>query len=276
MWGGVYVSILAFAWAAVYMWKLARDTLGESLAADSVALMAAYPFAAFFSAPYSESVFVLGSIGAFYHFRREEYWQAALWGALVGVTRPNGCFLSVALAVLLVLPKGTARSRRPVAGLFAASAPGLGMLAYSAYVKHLTGSWFGWARLHEAWGRSYHGVAPAERAYQWIADEGVLHVVQGIPFDTLNALGVLFAVILLWAVFRRLGAAYAVFVLVNLVPPLFAGGFLSMGRLTATLFPLFLALAAVTPRRFITPLVTAFALGQGLAATLFFTWRELF
>ena len=37
------------------------------------------------------------------------------------------------------------------------------MLAYSAYVHETTGSWFGWARLHEAWGRSFHGIAPVGR-----------------------------------------------------------------------------------------------------------------
>ncbi len=79
-----------------------------------------------------------------------------------------------------------------------------------------------------------------------------------------------------WAVFRRLGLAYAVFILINVVPPMLAGGVLSMGRLTATLFPLFLALAAVLPPRAVTPVVTLFALGQGLATVLFFTWRPLF
>ena len=37
-----------------------------------------------------------------------------------------------------------------------------------------------------------------------------------------------------------------------------------------------LALAAMAPPRAVTPLVTGFAVGQGLAAALFFTWRPLF
>ena len=111
------------------------------------------------------------------------------------------------------------------------------MLVYCAYVNHLTGAWFGWARLHEAWGRSYSGLAPVERAYGWITDEGLLHVVEGVPYDTLNSLGLIFVLLMLWPVARRLGFAYAAFVLVNVVPPMLAGGVLSMGRLTATLFP---------------------------------------
>jgi hypothetical protein len=101
-------------------------------------------------------------------------------------------------------------------------------------------------------------------------------VIQSAPFDALNSLAFLFVLLMLWPIARRLGLAFTVFVLVNVVPPMLAGGVLSMGRLTATLFPVFLALAAVLPARAVPPLVTAFAIGQGLAAVLFFTWRPLF
>ena len=284
LWAGVIISLVAFAWAAIYLWRLARDTIGEARASDAVALFAAYPFAVFFSAPYTESLFLLGAVAAIYHFRRQEFVQAAAWGLLVGLTRPNGCFLSIVLACLLVQPLGPLRSRditksrnhQIIKSLVAASAPGLGMLIYSTYVHHLTGAWFGWARLHEAWGRSYEGLAPVARAYGWITDEGLLHVVEGVPYDTLNSLGFIFALVMLWPVIRRLGVAYAAFVLVNVIPPMLAGGVLSMGRITATLFPLCFALAASISPRAVTPLITAFAIGQGLAAALFFTWRPLF
>jgi hypothetical protein len=280
-WGATIMSMLAFAWAGVYLWRLARETIGEDRAGTAVALLAAYPFALFFSAPYTESLFLLGAVATIHHFRRGELIHAAAWGLLVGLTRPNGCFLSLVLAVMVVEKLRVSeitKSLNPqiIKSLAAAAAPGIGMLIYSAYVRHLTGSWFGWARLHEAWGRSYSGLAPMERAYGWITDEGLLHVVEGVPYDTLNSLGLIFALVMLWPVFRRLGVAYALFVLVNLVPPMLAGGVLSMGRLTATLFPLFLALAVTIPPRAVPPLITAFAIGQGLAAALFFTWRPLF
>jgi hypothetical protein len=281
LWGGVLVSVIAFVWAAVYFWRLARDTIGEERAGSAVALLAAYPFALFYSAPYTESLFLLGAVATIYHFRRGELMRAVVWGLLVGLTRPNGCFLSVVLALLIFEKLRVSEVFKSLdvqvfKSLAAAAAPGIGMLIYSAYVKHLTGAWFGWARLHESWGRSYSGLAPMERAYGWLTDEGLLHVVQGVPYDTLNTLGVIFALLMLWPVLRRLGLAYAVFVLVNLVPPVLAGGALSMGRLTSTLFPLFLALAVSVPPRAVPPLITTFAVGQGLAAALFFTWRPLF
>jgi len=282
LWAGVLISIVAFAWGALYLWRLARDMIGEAHAGAAVALTAAYPFALYFSVPYTESLFFLGSVAAVYHFRRDELVPAASWGALVGFTRPNGCFLSAVLAVMLAerLWRDRKITRLPdfpiTRFLVAAAAPGLAMLAFSTYVHQLTGSFFGWARLHEAWGRSYAGLAPVERAYGWITDEGLIHTIEGVPYDALNSLGLIFALVMLWPVARRLGYAFAVFILINVVPPMLAGGVLSMGRLTATLFPVFLALAVSVRPRTVTPLVTAFAIGQGLAAILFFTWRPLF
>ncbi len=283
LWAGVFISLFAFAWGSAYLWRLARDTVGEDRATAAVALLAAYPFAAFFSAAYTESLFLLGAVAAIYHFRRGEHARAAAWGLLVGLTRPNGCFLSTVLACFIA--ESLWRNRTATArmagcatpwGVLAASAPAIGMLIYSAYVRHLTGAWFGWARLHAAWGRSYEGLAPVGRAYGWVAREGFIRVVQGLPFDTLNSLGLIFALLMVWPVLRRLGVAYALFVLVNIIPPMLAGGVLSMGRLTSTMFPLFLALAASISPRAVTPILTAFAVGQGLAAVLFFTWRPLF
>ncbi len=282
LWAGVLISLVAFAWGALYLWRLARDLIGEAHAGTAVALTAAYPFAVYFSVPYTESLFFLGSVAAIYHFRRDELIPAAAWGALVGFTRPNGCFLSAVLAVMLAERvwrdrQNTRSPDRPIArSLLSASAPGVAMLVFSAYVHQLTGSFFGWARLHEAWGRSYAGLAPVERAYGWITDEGLMHTIEGVPYDTLNSLGLIFALVMLWPVARRLGYAFVVFILINVIPPMLAGGVLSMGRLTATLFPVFLALAVSIRPRAVTPLVTAFAIGQGLAAILFFTWRPLF
>ena len=48
---------------------------------------------------------------------------------------------------------------------------------------------------------------------------------------------------------RRLGLAYAVLILINILPPLAAGGFLSAGRFSAVLFPSFIWLASVIPVR---------------------------
>ena len=282
LWAGVAVSLAAFLWALIYVARLGEELIGAERAANAVLLLAAYPFALFYNAPYTESLFLLGAAAACYHFLRREWVAASCWGLFVGLTRPNGCFVSIPLAILGLQQLYASQKSEGLTAwsigtrLVAAAMPGIGMLLFTAYLYNLTGVWFAWARSHEAWGRTYQGVGPFVTAFGWLRDEPFLQVVSNIPFNTLNALGVLFGLLMTWPVFRRLGPAWGVFVLVNLVPPLFAGGVLSMGRLSATLFPLFLALAVLVPPRSVAAWVAGFGMGQGLCATLFFTWRELF
>jgi len=97
-----------------------------------------------------------------------------------------------------------------------------------------------------------------------------------LPFDTLNALGAIFVLATAVPVWRRFGLPYAVFILVNLLPPLAAGGFLSTGRLSAVLFPAFVWLAAVVPVPQRPAWIGSFMAVQALNAVLFYTWHELF
>jgi Mannosyltransferase (PIG-V) len=288
LWAGVFVSLAAFAWALYYLSRLSDLVAGPSAAAYAPLLLAAYPFAVFFSVPYTESVFLLAAVGAFYHFHREEWGRASLWGLVAGLSRPNGAFVSVALAVLavqqVVARAGSIRAAvalpsaagKPLAiRLGAAAMPGIGMLIFTAYLYWLTGVWFAWARMHAAWGRSW-STDPIAQGWEWLTTDGLLRVFQGVPYDALNTFAVLFALALTWTVYRRLGLAYATFVIVNLVPPIFAGGALSMGRVTSTLFPIFIALAAIIRPPAVPAWVAAFAVLQGMVATLFFTWRGVF
>ena len=74
----------------------------------------------------------------------------------------------------------------------------------------------------------------------------------------------------------RLSPAWAVFVLVSVAVPFSAGGLLSMGRITSTLFPVFLASAAVLPAGTSAGLTAMFGVLQGLLAALFYTWRDVY
>lgn len=286
LWAGVIVSLAAFLWALYYVSRLAGRFGGARAATVAPLLLATYPFAVFFSAPYTESLFLLGSAGAFYHFHRAEWARASLFGILAGLSRPNGCLVSIPLGVMALAPlivamreKRALVDAREVRGvavrLLVAAMPGLAMLAFTAYLYKLTGVWLAWARMHGAWGRKW-GTGPLAQGWEWLTTEGLMAVFQGVPYDTINTLAGLFAIVLLWTVFRRLGVAYGLFVIVNLVPPIFAGGALSLGRITSTLFPVFIALAMRIPPGSVAGWAAAFALLQGFVTAIFFTWRELF
>jgi len=88
--------------------------------------------------------------------------------------------------------------------------------------------------------------------------------------------GVAFVLAATWPVARRLGLAYAVFILINMLPPLAAGGLLSAGRFSSVLFPAFVWFASAVPERQRPGWLAGFMGVQALNAALFYTWRPLY
>ena len=80
----------------------------------------------------------------------------------------------------------------------------------------------------------------------------------------------------MWPIYRRYGIAFAALIPITILPPMAAGGLLSMGRVTSILFPVFLWLGGAIPPQHRKAWIGLFALLQGLAAVMFFTWRPLF
>lgn len=283
LWAGVGLSLAAFLLALHYLMKLATFWVDRDRAASAVWLAAVYPFAFVYNAPYTEGVLLLGCVAASWHFLRGQFVRAGAWGLLVGLTRPNGFLLALPLGLLalqqlrfslsdrVAMPRGAA-----LQALGAASMPVIGMLAFTAYLYTVTGAWFAWQKNHAAWGRRFTGIEPMQRGIGWLVDEGVVEVATNIPYDVLNTAGAAFAILMLWPIFRRVGWVWGLYVAATILPPMFMGGALSLGRLTTTLFPVFIALAAVLPPRAVPSWAGAFAILQGFCATLFFTWRELF
>jgi len=169
------------------------------------------------------------------------------------------------------------RGRQVATAMLAAAGPGIGMLIYSAYVWHLTGDPLGWLRAHGAWGREYSGLLTlvGDRV-NIIANAGVEGYVASLPHDLINALGVIFVLAAVWPVARKLGLAYAVFILIYMLPPMAAGGLISAGRFSSVLFPAFLWLAGAVPPRHRAAWIASFAAFQALNAAMFYTWRPLY
>jgi Mannosyltransferase (PIG-V) len=276
--GGILVSHSAFLWSLIYIFRLARADLGSAeRAAWAVRLLAAYPFSLFHGAMYTESLFLLGCAGAVLEVRNDRLLRAAAWGLLVGLSRPNGFLLAVTLAALVAASLRGTRSAPWTRYVKLASltlAPVAGMLVYSAYMAWLTGNPFQWSAQHAAWGRTFT-VLPFVDVAGLIAYHGLGRYIAMAPYDAFNAAAVVAALALVIPIWRSLGVPYVLFVCVNLLPPLFRGGVMSMGRLTATLFPLFLFLALKLDSRGALWFTVAFSALQAFLAVLFYTWRPL-
>jgi hypothetical protein len=281
---GTIISIASFFGALIYLYAFTRDLYGDDAAIGSVWLLAAYPFAFFFGALYTESLFLLGTVGALYHFSRQQFGRAACWGLLVGLTRINGALLALPLALLAprrspLLSSAVASStpRISVQALAAAAAPAVGLVIYALFIWGLTGNPLAFAIGQMAWGRTYTGLGTlVSQQYSILASAGLTGYVGTVGYDALNAIGALFAVATVWPVARRLGIAYGLFMVINILPALANGGLLSAGRFSSVLFPAFIWLAITVPSTHRAAWIATFAALQAFGAALFYTWRPLF
>ena len=284
IWTGVLISWVSFFGALVYLYRFTRERFDDDTASVALALLASYPFAVYFSTAYTESLFLLTVVGACYHFERNELWRAGAWALLAGLSRPNGCLLSVVLGMIAVRPlwpKFGARRLGEWMGiadrLAVAALPGIGMLMYSTYIFFLTGHPLQWAMQNAAWGRVYRGLDElfADQAAT-IGDDGLYTYAATRTVDAFQLAAVVLVAAACWPVFRRIGLPYAVMIPINLLPPLLMGGLMSIGRVTSVLFPVFVWLALAIPVAHRAAWVAGFAMLQAIAAAMFFTWRPLY
>jgi hypothetical protein len=100
---GVMVSLVSFAVALVLLYRLSLLELGSaSRARLAVMLVAFCPVAFFFSAVYSESLFLALSLGAIFEARMGRWATAGLLGLLAAAERNSGVVLVVPLVLLFL------------------------------------------------------------------------------------------------------------------------------------------------------------------------------
>ncbi|MDQ6778856.1 MAG: hypothetical protein M3071_22125, partial [Actinomycetota bacterium] len=100
---GVLVSLVSFGVALVLLYRLASLELGSASRARLAVMLTAFcPLAFFFSAVYSESLFLALSLGAVFEARMGRWATAGLLGALGAAARNSGVILVVPLALLFL------------------------------------------------------------------------------------------------------------------------------------------------------------------------------
>jgi len=111
---GVLISLLAFAVALWLLYRLVELDFSVQVAEVTVLLVAFCPMAFYFSAVYTESLFLALSLGAIYNARRDRWLYAGLLGALAAVTRIEGVVLVVPLVMIAVWRRPANRGLGPI------------------------------------------------------------------------------------------------------------------------------------------------------------------
>ncbi len=97
---GVLISLMAFWVGLELIHRLVERDFGTRAATATVWLLALYPMSFFFSAVYTEALFLALSAGCIYLARRERWLWAGILGGFASATRSIGVLLVVPLALL--------------------------------------------------------------------------------------------------------------------------------------------------------------------------------
>jgi hypothetical protein len=272
--------------------------LGAERARTTLLLLAFFPASLYYGAPYSESVFLAVTVGAFYCARTDRWALAGLLAGLASAARIPGLLLVVPLlCVYLYGPRGSDgsegtegvpwwRPRYRLSGSVAwlALAPA-GALAFAALQRAETGDWLGWLETVNQGQKRDVGL-PLQGAVEAIhaAGAGALDIARGAA-DTFpaqaNMTDVAFmavALVALVGVLRRLPLAYGVCAIALLALPLSTpnegepiGGF---PRYMAVVFPLFMWFAIWCDERgYTTRALVVSSVLLGAFTSQFATWQ---
>lgn len=302
------VSLGALLGALVLLHKLTTLELGADAARPAVLLLCLFPAALFLGAPYSESLFLLASVGAFYAARTGNWaWAGVAAGAASG-TRSAGILLLVPLVALYLYGPRPGLRSEPGQGRWRALAPAYpirsdlawlalapaGLGAYALYLGIAHGDALAFSSVQELWSRHFagpfvgvwDGMVAAFQGLRQLAsgsrDAVFFEPAGGDPFRVaaVNIMlfgSLAFAVAATVGVLRRLPFAYGLYLVAALGLPLSypvtPQPLMSLPRFLVVLFPIFMWLGWACARRGSVERVAAMsALGLGLFTTQYATW----
>ncbi len=316
---GVLLSVLALGFALYGIHRLTTLELASTarlspragapreVARLAVMVTAFAPMAFYFSAVYSESLYLALSVGLFWCARQGRWWAVGVLGALAGATRSAGVvLLAPALLLYLYGPREDRPRDRPAARwlpryrlrrdvLWLAAVPA-GLCLYMGYLALAGGHALMPFRAQDVWGRHFAGpylgvwdgaqaawqgveqLFSFQRAHVYFTAAGGSPVVNAGHNLMLIAF-LLAAVPAVVGVLRRLPLAYGVYVIAALALPLSypvaTQPLMSLPRFLVVLFPLSIWLAAWLAEhpRLQRPALVALAVSLSFFVGEFATWH---
>jgi hypothetical protein len=291
---GLLVSLVSLLAALEIVRRLTELELGIEAAGAAVLLLAFSPMAVFFSAVYTESLFLALSAGMFLAARRERWWLAGVLGGLSAATRVTGVLLVIPFALLFFEQRRRAETARPLGlvipvrrhlrkilwGLLIPA----GVVSYSAFLAAKGYGWMASMQAQDAfWGHYLAGPFGGVRDGVMAAWTQLHTTFSGRPSPpdhspVLQLVVLVVCAAALAGTVKRLSPAYAIYaaaaLLVTISSPTSGDPLRALDRYAAVLFPLFMAGGAWAAERGLTRrLVLVSSIGLVFFAVQFATWR---
>lgn len=149
---GWIVSKLAFLGALVMTYKLVQLDFSEKIARWTLVALAVFPTAFFFSAIYTESLFLFLAVTTLWAARKNDWLLAVIMAFFATMTRSAGIMLGLPMAVLFVQQHGT-DVRRWFPKAFLGLVPPLGLAIFGWFLQRRGLEFLDWQDQQWQWNR---------------------------------------------------------------------------------------------------------------------------
>ena len=304
---GYIISNLSFAAALILLYYLVTLDMNAEVARRTLWALALFPTAFFFNAVYTESLFLLLTVGCLLAARKGNWWLAGAIGLLAALTRSAGIMLLAPMGILFLQQFGT-DIRRWFPSIIPAALPALGPVLFGWHLTTVGLQFLDWINVQWQWNRF--------QAMPWetlecatvgcvaeVPNQGI-QVAAGVNWswldqllasptwstitsasfrdafargDWLELLVTIGAFALVLIGIRRIPLYYFALVLPPLIVPLFSPSsvhpLMSMPRFVLPMFPLFVVIALlIRTRKLGIALATLSAIFMALLSMQFATW----
>ncbi len=265
------VSNLAYIVALVYMYRLTTVLFSVEVARRSILFLATFPTAFFLVASYTESLYLMLVLAAFYYGEKRRWLLVAGLAALASITRLQGAVLVLPLAYLYWQQRGFNWRKLDRAGIALLLAPAsLGF--YMLYVYFGLGDYNFSNHLIEVWKIKF--ALPWESFFGGLFGFFDVSQARNLFYNVFDfiLLIIFICLTIIWAQ-KKLPVAYLLYSILSIAIFLTRQGtdgmfWMSINRYLLTVFPMFMLAGQIAPRF----LLKFGASLQVVWATLFIFW----
>lgn len=279
---GVLISNLAFLGALFLLYQLLIIDFARDVVRRALVFLALFPTAYYFSAVYSESLFLFLSVGCLLAARRDRWWIAGALGFFAALTRSHGILLVIPLVLMFLKQQGwhPLRWQRNPIGIALVPA---GLMSYFIYLGWIWSDPLITLQAQKGWDRYSANPVEAMQAgvdavngcamydvvwlsrvdYCW-ADRFKASPTLATIRDPLwrwalsesnliELVATIFMIVVAIAAFRLLPLAYSAYLAAGIILPLWSPSavhpLMSMHRFALALFPIVIVLALISKWR---------------------------
>lgn len=238
---GILISNIAFLLALFMLWKLMIIDFSKQLTLFTIFLITIFPTSFYFGALYSESLFLLLTLLAFFFARKGNWFLASIFGMIASATRVFGILLLPAFII-----EAYVQTKKSAQMIWMLLIP-LGLGAYMFYQYLNFGDPLAFYNLQELVGEQRQSgfVLLPQVYFRYLKMISTVDIHNPIYQTILLEFicGILFFILPIYGVIKKIRLSYLFYAWIGFLVSAIQGSFSSVPRYVIVFFPAFIALA---------------------------------